>query len=157
MRAQRRLDYVNEPYEDSEGEESLSQPKGRFRDRGFAGLVQLETEEDDFGEEAAAYSAAFRRMGRRLDRWDSHRGGDLGVIGTNRVTKPEVVVQGAKEDTEEVLEDTIMAEEEEDLDEMEKEILGLGSEADAEEDLDDVDKALLGIGGDETEEEMDVD
>jgi Ino eighty subunit 1 len=50
---------------------------------------------------------------------------------------------------------------------MEKEILGLGSEVEAEEDgeedLDDVEKALLGLAGDgdETEEEvsegMDVD
>jgi Ino eighty subunit 1 len=47
---------------------------------------------------------------------------------------------------------------EEDLDDMEKEILGLGSEAEeeGEEDLDDVDKALLGLAGDgdETEEEV---
>ena len=52
-------------------------------------------------------------------------------------------------------------EDEEDLDDMEKEILGLGSEgeeegdADADEDLDDVDKALLALkGGDETEDEL---
>lgn len=45
-------------------------------------------------------------------------------------------------------------EDDEDLDEMEKEILGLQSEMEEDEDdLDDVDKALLGLGGDETEEE----
>ena len=39
---------------------------------------------------------------------------------------------------------------------MDKEILGLGSDNDEEpeEDLDDVDKQLLGMRGDETEEEM---
>lgn len=46
--------------------------------------------------------------------------------------------------------------EDEDLDDMEKEILGLASGEDGEagaEDLDDVDKELLGLGADETEEE----
>ncbi|CZT47496.1 related to Dictyostelium protein kinase [Rhynchosporium secalis] len=58
-------------------------------------------------------------------------------------------------------------EEEEDLDDMEKEILGMGSDAedvdvDGDEDLDEVDKALLNLGGgDDTEDDasdgMDVD
>lgn len=48
----------------------------------------------------------------------------------------------------------VKMEDDEDLDEMEKEILGLQSEMEEDEDdLDDVDKALLGLGGDETEEE----
>lgn len=53
--------------------------------------------------------------------------------------------------------------EDEDLDDAEKEVLGLGSgDEDGAEDLDEVDKELLGIGGDDTEEEgsdggMDVD
>jgi Ino eighty subunit 1 len=55
--------------------------------------------------------------------------------------------------------------EDEELDDAEKEVLGLGSgdEDDAgAEDLDDVDKELLGIGGDDTEDDasdggMDVD
>jgi Ino eighty subunit 1 len=63
-RALNRSKHVADVFEDSEGEESFMAPPGSFRSRGFVGLVQLETEEDDFGEEMAAYAAAFRRMGR---------------------------------------------------------------------------------------------
>ncbi len=169
-----------DPFEDSEGDGELLQAPPTFRARGFGGLVQLESEEDDFGEEMSAYAAAFRRMGRRLDRWDGQKDLNLGVMGTNRVSqvKPAAInghdiVRDADETEDERPPEeepksranggTHLADEE-DLDEMEKEILGLGSEAeeDGDEDLDDVDKALLGLGGDETEEEvsdggMDVD
>jgi Ino eighty subunit 1 len=170
LRAEARLAQVTNPFEDSEGEESLSQPAGLFREKGLAGLVQLESETDDFGEECAAFAAAIRRTGRRLDRWDSHKGVALGVIGTNRVAQPSQVSTNGhsqphvNDDTEdepmsqEPPRDIARAQtqdEDEDLDEMEKEILGLGSDNDndVEEDLDDVDKALLGLRGDETEED----
>lgn len=81
-----------DPVEDSEGEDvfvdnqriaaaGVSHPdaalhcamiggkKTPYRSRGFGGLCPLVREEDDFGEEAATYAAAFRRVARRLERW----------------------------------------------------------------------------------------
>jgi Ino eighty subunit 1 len=182
-RALQRTKQMADPFDDSEGDGDLLHAPPPFKARGFGGLVQLESEEDDFGEEMSAYAAAFRRMGRRLDRWDGQKDLNLGVMGTNRVSqvKPAAVnghdtVRDADETEDErppeeeiksrANGDTHLADEE-DLDDMEKEILGLGSEVeveeDGEEDLDDVEKQLLGLGGDgdETEEEvsegMDVD
>lgn len=63
-RALMRSNKVEDVFEDSEGDESFMKDPGSFRSRGFVGLVQLEDEEDDFGEEMAAYAAAFRRTGR---------------------------------------------------------------------------------------------
>ena len=115
-------------------------------------------------------------LSRRLDRWD--KGTKPGVMGTNRAPplKP-IAVNGngtrqANDDTEDEgpagrtsKKDTNgdVHMEDEDLDDAEKEVLGLGSgDEDGAEDLDEVDKELLGIGGDDTEEEgsdggMDVD
>jgi Ino eighty subunit 1 len=177
LRALRRMEYVRDPFEDSESEESLAKEPAPFRERGFVGLVQLETEPEDFGEEMAAYAAAFRRMGRRLDRWDGQKGLNLGVMGTNRVVQnkslnglngerdnDETEEENPPEEESKLLNGNINVEDDEALDDMEKEILGLGSGEDeeVEEDLDDVDKQLLGLGGDETEDEgsdgvMDVD
>jgi len=181
-RALQRTKHMTDPFEDSEDEENLVKDPLLFRERGFGGLVPLDFEEDDFGEELSAYAAAFRRMGRRLDRWDGQKDLNLGVMGTTRVSQikePSVNGHDAGRDNDETEDERPAGEDikqgtngkghledEEDLDDMEKEILGLGSDAeedvDADEDLDDVDKALLGIrGGDETEEEvsdgMDVD
>ncbi len=44
---------------------------GPFRERGLGGLIPLESEDDDYGEEVAAYAAALRRTARRLNRWDT--------------------------------------------------------------------------------------
>ncbi|KAE8442434.1 hypothetical protein EG329_003335 [Mollisiaceae sp. DMI_Dod_QoI] len=175
-RAFQRTGKMADAFEDSEDEEYLTRDPLMFRERGFGGLVQLETEEDDYGEELSAYAAAFRRIGRRLDRWDGKK--DLGVMGTNRVAQTKSDAANGHEtgkDNDET-EDEQPAQtikrgangdprrrDEEDLDDMEKEILGLGSEdeGDGDEDLDDVDKALLGLQGDETEDDnsdgMDVD
>jgi Ino eighty subunit 1 len=177
-RALQRAKEISDPFEDSEDEALLDVYTPIFKERGFGGLIQLAGEEDDFGEELSAYAAAFRRMGRRLDRWDGQKDLNLGVMGTNRVVqgKPDANGHGGERDNDETEDerppdeehkqgangDTHM-EDEEDLDDMEKEILGLGSEgeedadadADADEDLDDVDKALLGLkGSDETEDEL---
>jgi Ino eighty subunit 1 len=178
LRAINRIKAVRDPFDDSEGEENSMRDPLPFRERGFVGLVQLETEEEDFGEEMSAYAAAFRRMGRRLDRWDGQKDLHLGVMGTNRVLQ-KVNGHEAERDADETEEENpreeeikrgmngngdVNMEDDEVLDDMEKEILGLGSGEDeeVEEDLDDVDKELLGLGGDETEEEgseggMDVD
>lgn len=179
LRAMNRMKAVRDPFVDSEGEESFTRDPLPFRERGFVGLVQLETEEEDFGEEVSAYAAAFRRMGRRLNRWDGQKGLNLGVMGTNRVAQSKALNGHAEERDNDETEDEnppveenkrvngngdVNMEDDEVLDDMEKEILGLGSgdDEEVEEDLDDVDKELLGLGGDETEEEgsdggMDVD
>ncbi|KFY60253.1 hypothetical protein V497_03743 [Pseudogymnoascus sp. VKM F-4516 (FW-969)] len=142
LRAVHRTAAMEEMTEDSESEESLGRPLGPFRERGVGGLVQLKSEDDDFGEEMAAYGAAFRRMGRRLDRW-----GEGGYKA--HIEEPVATVEEAGTT-------------EEDLDEMEKALLGLASEAEEEaeeeEDLDDVEKALLGLTEEEgSEGGMDID
>lgn len=142
LRAVHRTAAMQEMCEDSESEENLGRALGPFRERGVGGLVQLKSEEDDFGEEMAAYGAAFRRMGRRLDRW-----GEGGYKA--HVEEPVATVEETGTT-------------EEDLDEMEKALLGLASdaeeEAEEEEDLDDVDKALLGLTEEEgSEGGMDID
>ena len=181
FRALQRTEKLVNPFEDSEDEQGLERDAHVFRERGYGGLVQLELEEDDFGEEMSAYAAAFRRIGRRLDRWDGQKDLNLGVMGTNRVVPKSDAVNGredgqdndetedendrpAGEENKQGANGDANVEDEEDLDDMEKEILGLGSDNDEEvdEDLDDVDKELLGLRGDETEEEgsdggMDVD
>lgn len=177
-RAIQRTQKMEDPFEDSEDEENLMKNPIPFRERGFGGLIQLENEEDDFGEELASYAAAFRRMGRRLYRWDAQKDRNLGVIGTNRAAQPHHNGLGTIKDDDETEDERPSHQhpyqqqrtangrtdsdfddmDREPLDPMDKEILGMGSEP--EEDLDDVDKALLGMAaGDETEEEsgMDVD
>lgn len=153
FRAGKRLQEMVDPFEDSESEEYRGKTPGLFRQRGFGGLMPLAVVEDDFGEELSAYAAAFRRMGRRLDRWDGHKGIDFGVVGTTRVQHP-APTNGADGDTEDEKPIGGGDGDEEDLDDMDKEILGIGSENDEDEDLDDVEKAILGLAGDETEEEL---
>ncbi|TVY73431.1 Ino eighty subunit [Lachnellula suecica] len=164
VRALRRTNLLPKPLDDSEGEDHMRKPTTPFREKGFGGLVQLESEEDDFGEEMSAYAAAFRRMGRRLARWDDRKDMNLGVMGTRRPANGHVPDNDETEDEVDVYVNTLpqakMRDVDEDLDDMDKEILGLGSEAD-DEDLNEDEKALLGLGGDETEEDisdaMDVD
>ncbi|TVY94104.1 Ino eighty subunit [Lachnellula willkommii] len=161
VRAMRRINSVVDPLDDSECEDYLLRNPAPFRERGFGGLVQLDSEEDDFGEEMSAYAASFRRMGRRLARWDDQKDLNLGVMGTNRVP---VATNGHVRDDDETEDDAPLEDLQprrngnlsEVLDDIDKEILGLGSEADddADEDLNDDDKMLLGLGGDETEEDI---
>jgi Ino eighty subunit 1 len=162
FRAMKRLNEMTDPFEDSEGEESLRKPPGRFRERGFGGLMPLADTEDDFGEELAAYAAAFRRTARRLERWD----GNMGVVsssgGRDAEARPHVTnggQNGGADDTEdEKPADADVdggGDDDEDLDDMDKQLLGLASENEDqdEEELDDVEKEILGLRGDETEEE----
>ncbi|POS86301.1 hypothetical protein EPUL_002591 [Erysiphe pulchra] len=150
-RALQRTEKMTDPFEDSEEEEGLLRDPLHFRERGFGGLVQLESEEDDFGEEFSTYASAFRRMGRRLDRWDGLKN-NLILKKKNRDNDETEDERSDEKRFKQKYQDDM--DEDEDLDDMEKEILGLQSEVEeGDEDLDDVDKALLGLGGDETEEE----
>lgn len=108
IRAVTRLEHMEDPFDDSEGEDNVTAlkhhllvgpsayPAGTdpmtgkkmpFRERGFGGLVPLVTEIDDFGEEFSAYNASLRRAVRRLDRWESQSGPDAGPIAP--IKKPK--------------------------------------------------------------------
>lgn len=147
-RAIARAAQATDPFEDSEGEDSMQKPPGAFRSRGFIGLVQLSNEEDDFGEELAAYGAAFRRISRRLNRWESQKG-LKGEMGTHRpISSRPSQVQDIEETEDDQPALTLPRlpnnkrphdDVDEDLDDMEKEILGLENEHE---------------GRDEDEEEM---
>ncbi|KAL1902720.1 hypothetical protein Sste5346_001163 [Sporothrix stenoceras] len=87
VRALRRLEEVEDPFENSEDESNLSFNRdlftfmlgapqsmatgNEFRERGFHGLVQLKSEPEDFGEEVSTYASAMRRACRRLNRWET--------------------------------------------------------------------------------------
>lgn len=97
IRAINRIKEIADPLEDSGEEDNRVQynlaghqmpPSGNaliFRDRGMGGIALLQAEEDDFGEEAAAYNAALRRIARRLDRW---YGVDSGPVAPIRRIRP---------------------------------------------------------------------
>jgi Ino eighty subunit 1 len=102
VRALKRLRQVEHPFADSEDEEEFTRARSgshwlppvnhavmdnshgdkpfAFRERGYGGLCQLKSEEDDFGEEAASYAAAIRRSHRRLSRWEAMNNPDMGVV-----------------------------------------------------------------------------
>ncbi|KAI5924765.1 hypothetical protein F4810DRAFT_700538 [Camillea tinctor] len=173
IRAKHRLEAMADPFLDSDDEGYRMFPidKGTFRDRGFGGLCPLTREEDDFGEEFASYSAALRRSDRRLARWDSRSG--LGVVPPIKRRAPAVPEDDAapeqmesergSRDKREVSKlkpngnsngnsnGDVTMEDADDLDDMEKELLGIGSGGedgdgkDEDEELDDVDKTLLGM------------
>ncbi|KAM0435253.1 hypothetical protein ACHAPT_003346 [Fusarium lateritium] len=95
FRAYRRLQAGDDPFEDSDDENSAPQnltsgdkTPGVFREKGVGGLCLLSKEEDDFGEEVSAYAAALRRSTRRLSRWGP-RSAELGVIPTIKRPKPK--------------------------------------------------------------------
>jgi len=151
---------MGDPFDDSQGEDDSSRENLPFKARGFGGLVQLEVEQEDFGEEMSAYAAALRRTSRRLDRWDNQKDFNLGVVSTNRVlqTKPaDINHRGTAKDSNGTEDERhfeqsqpkavwdVYIMDEEDLNNMDQEMLELGSEAeeDGAEDLDDVDDEAL--------------
>ncbi|KAI8945273.1 hypothetical protein F4801DRAFT_568695 [Xylaria longipes] len=191
IRTKRRLDAMTDPFIDSDEEDARMHISLRsaFPDRGFGGLCQLAQEEDNFGEEPASYAAAVRRANRRLKRWDGRR--DLGIIPPNK-RRAQVQILGdplpdpimelehlASPDKGHVKKvrangkasvngslnnanGDVTMEDADDLDEMEKELLGIDSGAeepeataegkDEDEELDEADKTLLGLDEDEDTE-----
>ncbi|KAK7741036.1 hypothetical protein SLS53_005101 [Cytospora paraplurivora] len=124
VRAAKRIRYMEDPFEDSEGEENIqvlkhhllvgpsAYPPGidpvttrktSFRERGFGGLVPLVTEEDDFGEEIVAYTAAMRRAARRLDRWEAYSGPDVGPVAP--IKRPQQALANGEKDPDETEEE----------------------------------------------------
>ncbi|KAI1824634.1 hypothetical protein F4861DRAFT_504933 [Xylaria intraflava] len=189
-RTKRRLDSMTDPFIDSDDDAMRTYvgSRGTFRDRGYGGLCQLAQEDDNFGEEPASYAAAIRRANRRLKRWDGRR--DLGVIAPHKRRAvqisdemlPDPIMEFERLDTPEKTQTKknrangkatvngslnqangdVAMEDADDLDDVDKELLGIGSGAeepeaaaevkDEDEELDDVDKTLLGLDGDEDTE-----
>ncbi|OHE92652.1 INO80 chromatin remodeling complex Ies1 [Colletotrichum orchidophilum] len=183
-RAYKRIQQMPNPFEDSEGEDGPQRQLasagdktvGAFRQKGFGGLVLLTTENDDFGEEASAYAAAFRRTSRRLTRWSAHDGAPLGVIPPRKRKKAEGEANGHGEagdmtmdldtqraseaadgsqsrmngdvDGDETLGDITMGDMTmDDVDDADK-----TAAPDDEEELDDMDRSLLGLAADDAED-----
>ncbi len=69
-----------------------------FRERGFKGLCQLRTEDDDFGEEFTTFCASIRRIQRRLTRWENHDGLELGVIAPVKRPRQNPINRGDDDD-----------------------------------------------------------
>ncbi|CAN8095999.1 unnamed protein product [Discula destructiva] len=109
VRAARRIQHMDNPFDDSEGEDNVTALKHHilvgpstyppgvdpmsgkrmpFRERGFGGLVPLVDEPDDFGEEFASINAALRRTVRRLDRWEYQSGPDVGPVAPVKRHRP---------------------------------------------------------------------
>lgn len=101
IRAYRRVEVQEDPFEDSEDEHTrprnltyLGEKPGVFRELGIGGLTLLSKEEDDFGEEVTSYAAALRRSARRLNRW----GPDKFKLGVVAPVKRPRQKKEAKED-----------------------------------------------------------
>lgn len=204
VRAARRIQSMDNPFDDSEGEDNvtalkhhllvgpsayppgvdpISGKKMPFRERGFGGLVPLVSEPDDFGEEFWAINAAMRRTVRRLERWEYQNGPDVGPVAPIKRPRPGYL-NGERDpdETEEedrdadatqysMMDDSMLAPpaksrrvhlaysngaaassngdanmDDDDLNDVDKELLGLASEnGDGdEEELDDLELTMLG-------------
>ncbi|KAL0943795.1 ino80 chromatin remodeling complex [Colletotrichum truncatum] len=181
-RAYKRIQQMQDPFEDSEGEDGPQRQLmsggdktvGAFREKGFGGLVLLSTETDDFGEEASSYAAAFRRTSRRLARWGTYEGPPLGVIPPRKKQKANGVEGGEAGDMTLDLDATRVTGSPsrengdlngdvtlgditigdvtmDDADDADKTIVP-GSPAEDEE-LDDMDRSLLGLSADQEVED----
>lgn len=129
MRTLDRLSAMENPFEDSEGEEIAKHnyqlltgavpddPRNPFRERGMGGIVALRSEEDDFGEEAASYAAALRRTNRRLRRWEDYD--DPQAVGVIPPTKRPRIHRSEDEDEDDDHMDTEMVDPAETEDEAE--------------------------------------
>lgn len=192
VRAAKRLEHVEHPFDDSEGEENVIALKHHlavgvtaysygidpisgfmmpFYERGFGGLVQLLEEDDDFGEEFAAYNAALRRSVRRLDRWQSQSGPDVGPIAPIKKAKQRSFNERDPDETEEEMDRDADATQYSMMDESmlvpvasrprgKSNGVAASSNGDVNmedaEDLNDVDKELLGLASDHENDENDA-
>lgn len=175
-RAWKRVSSIEDWLEDSDPDEDMQrqllshgikEPHGKFRTKGIGGFAQLVEEKDDFGEEAAATSAALRRSIRRLHRWAPYRGTDKGVIAPVRKYRVREPVEDDMDDYD--------GEQDHDNDHYGNELLSVpytgprtngkakrrvkingGANGDVTmDDIDDADKTGLGAGSGGEEEELD--
>ncbi|KAF9881045.1 ino80 chromatin remodeling complex [Colletotrichum karsti] len=180
-RAYNRIQHMQDPFEDSEGEDGPQRQLmsggdktvGAFRQKGFGGIVPLSTETDDFGEEASSYAAAFRRTSRRLARWAAHEGAPLGVVpprkkrkangldggidslGGLRATDSPSKMNGDLNGDDTLGDMTLGDVTMDDADDADKTIMP-GSPGE-DEDLDDMDRSLLGLPADDYDTESGAD
>jgi hypothetical protein len=135
-RALKRCEEMQDPFVNSE-EEGFKDTNGPFRDQGFGGLTALVNEDEDYGEEAAAYSAALRRARRRLDRWEE-AGKVNGFPGTKKESNGVDRDGEDEDDYEEDYEvqkprDVAMVADDDELDDMDRDLLGEVDPADEDE------------------------
>ncbi|KAI9809880.1 MAG: hypothetical protein M1825_000313 [Sarcosagium campestre] len=98
-RAWKRNEALIDPFYDTDCDLTWNAESSKpFIESGPAGLIALESEEEDYGEEIGAYTAAVRRTGRRLFRWDQLEAGVGGVMATDRGAKRAVVPRTAADD-----------------------------------------------------------
>ena len=136
-RALKRCEEMEDPFMNSE-EEGFKDTNGPFKDQGFGGLTALVNEDEDYGEEVAAYSAALRRARRRLDRWEEAGKANGGFLGAKK--EPNGVDRDGEDedDYEEDYEmpkprDVVIGADDDELDDMDRELLGEVDPADEEE------------------------
>ncbi|KAK7928451.1 hypothetical protein PG985_005449 [Apiospora marii] len=178
IRAIYRLDAMEDPFVDSDEEEfRCAMDKSiPYRGPGFGGLCQLTSEPDDFGEEFVSHVSAFRRAERRLERWEAPEYSNRGAVRPFRVQRahkgptPEMngdyaegsertgFSQKGKSCTDGTAHGDVTMEDADDLDDMDKELLGFASDAeegdgDGGKDDDDVDKTSLGLADDDSDSE----
>lgn len=181
VRTKRRLDAMQDPLNDSD-EEDYRQPgtSNYHRGKGLGGLVPLNIEVDDFGEEFATYAASIRRANRRLRRWDKVQDSDAHVVRpvknqrllAAQYSQASAFANGddSKAGSESFRSDAghsgsngnangdVDMQDADDLDDVDKELLGLAGEdeedgKDDDDELDDVDKTLLGMDDSDSEEQ----
>ncbi|KAK9769210.1 putative Ino eighty subunit 1 [Seiridium cardinale] len=182
VRTKRRLDAMRDALVDSDEEEYRYADKSNpYRGKGLGGLVPLAVEVDDFGEELATYAASLRRANRRMKRWEDMQDSDVRVV--RPVKNPRLqslhyrdspgLINGrdSKAASESFRSEAgnsgsngnangdVDMQDADDLDEVDKELLGLagddeeGDGRDEDDELDDVDKTLLGIDDSDSEEQ----
>ncbi|KAI0167968.1 hypothetical protein BJ166DRAFT_245077 [Pestalotiopsis sp. NC0098] len=181
VRTKRRLERMTDGLADSDEEDYRYLDKSSdFRGKGLGGLVPLAVEADDFGEELATYAASLRRANRRLKRWENMQESDIHVVRPIKNPRLQSLRysqspalgngRGSKAASESFRSDAgrsgsqangdIDMQDADDLDDVDKELLGLAGEEDDDgvdirdddEELDDVDKTLLGMGDSDSEE-----
>lgn len=179
VRTKRRLDAMADALIDSD-EEDIRPSGGSsfYRSRGLGGLIPLNVEIDDFGEEFATYANSIKRANRRLRRWDDVPDSDAHVV--RPVKNPRLLSahynqsfangRDSKAGSESFRSDAghsgsnghangdIDMQDADDLDDVDKELLGLAGEdeedgKDDDDELDDVDKTLLGMDDSDSEEQ----
>jgi hypothetical protein len=169
FRAFRRAAAMVDPFDDSDDDRSWKDSAGKYANGtslpGHGGLVSLDDEQDDFGEEVGAYASAIRRTSRRLDRWDA---GVTGVVTEPRKAGRKGKAAAAAIEAADALEDAedggvngdAMSEDEDELLPRDSSV-GLEGEVEdgavGDEEMEDLDRMLLGEDDEEEEDDEDDD
>lgn len=163
---------MEDPFADSDEEDYRLHhaTRGDYKGKSFGGLCPLPTEGDDFGEEFSTYAASLRRVNRRFARWAAQ--GKQGVVQPAKKHYEHDHAPVGKHDARGVEQHTVVSngkvrlnggsskdsgdvamEDADDLDDMDKELLGLASGAEDEEE--DPEEDEEGDGFDESQMQPD--